>query len=94
MAKKQAVKGATKVQLNPGGPQVDAVEVPIVESTERWSEYTLEDGSVVKVKQVPLEMLKVVGAYDQEGRPVYVMKAQPIVTVSYVPENLMRKTSS
>jgi hypothetical protein len=94
MAKRPKVQRTTKVQVTPGGPQVDAVEVPIADHTERWSDYELEDGTIIKVKQVPLEILKVIDHYDPDGNPLYVLKAQPIVNVSYVPEKLKRKTPS
>jgi hypothetical protein len=42
----------TKVQVVPGDPLVNGVEVPVEESTERWSEYKLEDGSIIRLKQV------------------------------------------
>lgn len=80
----------TKVQLTPGGPFVDAVEVPVVESTERWSEYKLEDGTIIRLKQVVLEISKVPGQYDAEGNPFYVTKAQPVAAVAYVREQLKK----
>jgi hypothetical protein len=86
----QMAERKTKVQLTPGDQFVDAVEVPVVESTERWSEYKLEDGTVIRLKQVVLEISKVPGRYDAEGNPFYVTKAQPVAAVAYVPEKLKK----
>ena len=82
----------TKVQVVPGGPLVNGMEVPVEESTERWSEYKLEDGSVIRLKQVLMEIIRTEG-YDPEGNPMYVVKAQPIVSVVEVPDRLKRKAN-
>lgn len=83
----------TKVQLVSGGPFVDAVEVPVSESSEKWSEYKLEDGTTIRVKQVVLEIMRAVGEYDPDGNPMYSMKAQPIVSIVDVPNRLKRKVN-
>ena len=82
----------TKVQVVPGGPLVNGMEVPVEESTERWSEYKLEDGSIIRLKQVLMEIIRT-EAYDPEGDPMYVVKAQPIVSVVEVPDRLKRKAN-
>jgi hypothetical protein len=75
----------------PDGKIVEGTEVPVAESTERWSEFTLEDGTVVRAKQSLTSCIRVDGQYDDEGRPVYVARGAPIVAVSFVPVNLMKK---
>ena len=37
-----------KVTLNMGGRQVQATPVEVNQSSERWNEYLLEDGTVLK----------------------------------------------
>lgn len=49
---------------------------------EHWNEYLLTDGSVVRLKAVVTEILKVDGKFDNEGNPVYVVKSANVVTVS------------
>jgi hypothetical protein len=83
----------TKVQLVPGGPLVDGVEVPIDESSEKWSEYKLEDGTTLRIKQVLMEVVRATGQYDPEGNPMYAIKAAPILSVVHVPDNLKRRTN-
>lgn len=87
------VERKTKVQLSPGGPMVDAVEVPVEESSEKWSEYKLEDGTTVRIKQVVLEIFRATGQYDPDGTPMYAVKAQAVVSIVDVPDSLKRKTN-
>jgi hypothetical protein len=82
----------TKVQLVPGVPPVDGVEVPVDESSEKWSEYKLEDGTTIRLKQVLMEVIRT-GQYDPEGNPLYAIKAQPVLLVVDVPDKLKRKTN-
>ena len=49
---------------------------------EHWNEYLLTDGSVIRLKTVVTDILKVVGKFDAEGNPVYVVKAANVVAVS------------
>jgi hypothetical protein len=75
-----------KVQVPFTGPdgqtvQVDAVPVQIEDSTERWNEYTLEDGSRVRLKQVISEFYRVEGRQDVEGNPIYVLRGSPVMVV-------------
>ena len=81
----------TKVQVVPNGPQVDGFKIPIAESSERWSEYTLEDGTIIRIKQVVFEMIRLADQYDPEGNPMYVTKATPILNIVSVPDNLKKK---
>lgn len=82
----------TKVQLVPGGPFVDGVEILVDESSEKWSEYKLEDGTTIRLKQVLMEVIRT-SQYDPEGNPLYTIKAQPILSILDVPEKLKRKTN-
>ena len=72
----------------PGGPR-DAIEVAIEESLERWTEITLEDGSILRVKPVVLTVLRATDEYDKEGNPLYSVKLNPVMTVS-APEELKK----
>lgn len=82
----------TTVPLPEGGT-VAGIDVPVSESTERWSEFKLDDGSVLKVKMTLMSAVRVDGRYDQEGNPFYVVKGQPIVTVVSAPSAL-KKTNA
>lgn len=59
---------------------------------ENWQQYELEDGSVLKVKAVVLDVTRLEGEYGAEGDPVYQFSAQQLVTV-IVPDELKRKVN-
>ena len=80
-----------KVQVPFMGKIVDGVEVPVEESTERWSEIKLEDGTMIRVKQSVASVIRVDGTYDAEGNPLYVVRSAPSVAVVHVDERLRRK---
>lgn len=65
-------------------------EVPVTESTERWSEIHLEDGSVIRVKPTVISAIRVDGMFDQEGNPVYALRSTQTMMVTSAPEHLRR----
>lgn len=69
-----------KLELPNIGP-VDAVEVPVTESTERWSDLKLEDGSTLRLKPVVITVVRIEGHYDQDGSPLYQVKAGQVLAV-------------
>jgi hypothetical protein len=82
----------TKAQV-PGGEIIDGFEVDIDESSEKWSEYKLSDGTTLRLKQVVLSIVRPVGLFDPEGNPMYIVKAQPVLSMVSVPEGLRKKVS-
>jgi hypothetical protein len=81
-----------KVKLPmPDGRMVEGIEVPIKESSEPWSEVHLEDGTIFRLKAVVASVVRIDGQFDQEGNPVYVVKATQAVSIVEVPESLRKK---
>lgn len=78
----------TTVQL-PNGT-FEGFEVPVLESTERWTEIALEDGTKLRVKPTVLAAIRVTGQYDQEGNPMYALKSSQVMMVSSAPEHLRK----
>ena len=76
----------------PTSPAKDGSEVGVSESTEKWSEVTLDDGTVLRIKPTLLSAIRVDGEYDPEGNPAYLLKVQPVITIFSSPEGL-RKSS-
>jgi hypothetical protein len=64
--------------------------VDVVSSKEGWSEFTLSDGSVIRLKSVLLEVKRAVGQYTIEGDPIYVMQSAQVNQVK-APEELRKK---
>ena len=79
-----------KVSINLGGKTVQATVVEVNQSGERWNEYFLEDGTVLKMKLVLKKVFKVDGEFDAEGNPVYVMQSTNVTSVS-APGHLKKK---
>ncbi len=71
-----------KVTINFGGREVEATPIEVNQSNERWNEYLLEDGTVLKMKLILKKVLKVEGEVDAEGNPVYVMQSTNVTAVS------------
>ena len=73
----------------PDGREVLAVEVPVQNSSEHWNEYLLNDGSVVRMKSVVTEVVRVEGEFDAQGNPVYLVQSTNIMSVS-APDELRK----
>lgn len=82
MARKRRIPG-------PNGELMDALEVGFRTSGEYWSEYLLDDGTVIRLKPVVLSVMRLEGQYDNEGQPGYAVKTNNVVVIS-APEDLMQ----
>ncbi len=74
------------------GRNVEGRDVDISESTERFSELRLEDGTILRVKPSVLQVTRLVEQWDPEGNPIYVVRSQNLVLVSEAPAELKRKS--
>ena len=79
-----------KVRARPGEPLKDAELIEVNEATERWNEYQLSDGTVIRLKVVVVEVSRIEGEYDADGNPSYIMKSGNIMTVNS-PDNLRKQ---
>ena len=75
----------------PDGRTVNGVEVAVKESTERWSEFELEDGTKLRVKITLVGAHRATEDYDPMGLPWYAMNAVPVFSPMEVPEHLKQK---
>lgn len=73
----------------PGGP-VEATELGFRSMGENWNEYLIDDGSVIRLKLVVTEVVRVDGQFDPEGNPVYLVKSANVSAIS-APEELRRQ---
>lgn len=53
------------------GKEVDAQEIDVILSKEQWNEYQLSDGKVLMLKTVLISILRVEGATNPDGSPIY-----------------------
>jgi hypothetical protein len=84
------VERPTKVAHN--DKMVDAFDVPVGESIERWCEFTLEDGTVIRAKTGLLSVARLKDEYDEQGKPIYVLNLSGTIIVASVPDTLLKKS--
>jgi len=77
----------------PTSPLREGIEVGVRESTERWSEITLEDGSVLRLKPTVLSAVRIVDEFDPEDNPMYALKAGQVLLIASAPDHLRRPKS-
>ncbi len=66
----------------PDGQEHDAVSVGFQNAREYWNEYLLDDGTIVRLKLVATEVLRVQGVRDASGAPLYVVKSTNVMVVN------------
>ncbi len=74
-----------KRKINVFGHDVDVAEVAIIQGEEKFLYYKLEDGTVLKVKNVATSVLRVEGQYLPDGNPIYMVASTPVVSVESSP---------
>jgi hypothetical protein len=75
----------------PSGRDGEGTEVQVEESSERWSEFTLSDGTIVRAKATLLSAVRADDEYDATGNPFYLVNLTPVVSIASSPENLRKK---
>lgn len=65
----------------PTGGTITGVEVTVDESTERWSDFKLMDGTVLRAKISIVSAIRLEGQYDPQGNPSYSLNLSPLVAV-------------
>jgi hypothetical protein len=77
----------TKKTIDIFGKQTVVAEVPILKSEESFNRYELEDGTVIRVKNVATSIMRVEGQFNPppDGRPIYLVLSAPVVNVDSSP---------
>ena len=83
-----------ETQVPLGDRIVPGVEVPISESNEKWSEFSLEDGTRIRAKVSIISVVRILNEYDPAGNPIYTINAAPIIGVAYTPPELRKQDKS
>ncbi len=86
MARKRKIR-------DPSGNFVDGTWVGIDESTERFSDVKLEDGTLLRVRTVIQEVFRFDNLWDANGNPVYSVNSATMPTVLESPEVLKKPAS-
>lgn len=82
--------GQKKIKIKYQDKIVDATPIAVNSSSEHWNEYLLEDNTVIRMKLVVTDVVRVDDQYDRDGNPVYIVKSTNIVSLS-APEELKRR---
>ena len=80
-----------KRKVNLGGREVFAEEISFEAERESWNTYILHDGTTLKLKTVLAEVFRVDDAYSSTGDPVYMVNANPVMSVN-APDSLKKKS--
>jgi hypothetical protein len=77
----------TKKKMTLFGTEMEIADVPITKSQEAFNTYELEDGTVLKVKNVATNIVRVEGQFNPppDGRPIYLVFTSPVVNVESSP---------
>lgn len=73
----------------PDGRLVDVEPIDVVQTSENWNQYLLQDGTVIKMKLVASKIVRLIDNYDQMGNPVYFVNSTNVLSLN-VPENLKK----
>jgi hypothetical protein len=73
----------------PDGSEAEATVMTFQTHGEHWNEYLVDDGSLLRLKPVVTEILRVEGQYDPAGNPAYVVQSTNVVAVD-APDELRR----
>jgi hypothetical protein len=76
------------------GHDIPVTDVSVVEAEERFIEYKLEDGTILKVKNVATSVLRVDNEYLPDGNPIYLVMANPVVSVVSSPLKKNQQTTN
>jgi hypothetical protein len=71
-------------------PQGKAEQRDVVASKDGWSEYTLDDGTVLRLKAALLDAKRAVNQYGPDGNPLYVFQFT-VINQLIAPKNLRKK---
>ena len=67
--------------INYQGRSIDAEEIDVLTSNEKWNEYQLADGAELATKTVLIRVFKAITEKSPDGEPIYIINSNPIVKV-------------
>lgn len=68
-------------KVNFQGQMVDGLDMDF-KTKEEWSIYELSDGTILRMKPVVTSIIKIVGQYDPQGNPLYMVQSSNVLGVS------------
>jgi hypothetical protein len=74
----------------PDGRPLQGIDMEIEESSDKWSEMKLHDGTRLRIKTVVTQVIRIDGVWDPEGNPAYIVKTSPVISILSAPDFLKR----
>ena len=71
-------------------PQGEMEPRDVVASKDGWSEYTLDDGTTIRLKAALLDVKRALDQYSQDGNPLYIFQ-WAIVNQVKAPDKLKKQ---
>jgi hypothetical protein len=81
-------KVKVKVPTENGFEEKQGQVVEITQNDDIKGEYTLEDGTIIRVRAIVVQVVKVDDMFDALGNPAYQVQAQPIVSIIHSQEQV------
>lgn len=75
----------------PDGRALQGTDMEIEESSEKWIDLKVHDGTRIRIKTVVNQVIRLDDAWDQEGNPVYIVKSAPMISIISAPDYLKKK---
>lgn len=69
-------------KINTPNGEVEVVPLTFQTVGENWNEYLLNDGTVVKLKLIATEFMRLVGVFDPDGNPQYISRSSNVMAAS------------
>ena len=82
----------TRLPTPPDGAMREVELATVSQSNEHTNTYQLQDGTLISLRAVVTEIWHVLGQYDQDGNPMFIVKSGNMVTVT-APEHMRRRSS-
>jgi hypothetical protein len=67
--------------INYQGKSIDAEEIDVLTSNEKWNEYQLADGAELATKTVLIRVFKAIAEKTPDGEPLYIINSNSFVKV-------------
>jgi len=74
-----------RVKVSYGPEMVDGEEVDFEPLAERWNEYRLSDGTLVKMKLVVSKVVRL-EKWNEQGEPIYLVQSTNVLATTVPPE--------
>ena len=74
-----------KVKVKWRERSVEGEEIDFDPLAEKWNEYRLSDGTLIKLKLVISRIVRI-EEYNEQGEPIYIISSQNVLSTTVPPE--------